>query len=105
MQLLPSTAAPRARALGLSSFDLFNPADNIRLGSHELSEMIKRFGGNWAYAIAAYNAGPGRSDQWSASFGNLKTDEFIEEIPYAETNLYVKLVLRNYWVYRMLGKS
>jgi soluble lytic murein transglycosylase len=106
MQLLPSTAAPRARALGLSGYDLFDPADNIRLGTGELANMLSRFDGNWIQAFAAYNAGPGRARQWAQEFGGLPPDEFVEEIPFSETNLYVKLVLRNYWSYRLLyGRS
>ncbi len=102
MQLLPTTAAGRAKALGIPPGDLFDPDYNIEVGSGELKAMLSRFGDNWAYACAAYNAGPGRAKQWSDAFGNLAPDEFIEEIPFAETNLYVKLVLRNYWSYKTL---
>gem|GEM_PF-1958160 len=102
MQLLSATAASRARAAGISGYDLLNPEDNIRLGTAELSAMVTKFSNNWVLAIAAYNAGPGRSNEWSGQFGNLPQDEFVEEIPFSETNLYVKLVLRNYWAYKML---
>lgn len=102
MQLLPSTAAPRARALGMGGYDLLDPAPNIRLGSSELANMLQRFSNNYPHAFAAYNAGPGRAKQWSEEFGFLPIDEWIEEIPFAETNLYAKLVLRNYWAYKML---
>ncbi|MCE9625137.1 MAG: transglycosylase SLT domain-containing protein [Deltaproteobacteria bacterium] len=102
MQLLPATASGRARALGISPGDLFDPNYNIQVGAAELKAMLSRFSDNWAYAFAAYNAGPGRAKQWSEQFGNLATDEFIEEIPFAETNLYVKLVMRNYWSYKTL---
>jgi soluble lytic murein transglycosylase len=92
--------------LGLSGYDLFDPADNIRLGTAELANMLSRFDGNWIQAFAAYNAGPGRARQWAQEFGGLPPDEFVEEIPFSETNLYVKLVLRNYWSYRLLyGRS
>ncbi len=102
MQLLPSTADGRARAIGFQLSDLLDPEENIRVGVAELAAMLKRFSDNWIHAIAAYNAGPGRPPQWVAQFGNLEPDEFVEEIPFGETNLYVKLVLRNYWVYRSL---
>lgn len=104
MQLLPATAAGRARALGLGAGDLFDPDYNIMVGSAELKEMIDRFGGDWTRALAGYNAGPGRAKQWNGEFGTLHVDEFIEEIPFSETNLYVKLVLRNYWTYQTLYK-
>lgn len=102
MQLIPSTAAGRAKALGLTGGDLFDPAYNIQLGTAELKAMLDRFGGNWALAFAGYNAGPGRARQWNEAFGTLPMDEFIEEIPFSETNLYVKLVMRNYWSYKTL---
>jgi soluble lytic murein transglycosylase len=89
----------------MSGFDLMNPADNIRLGTAELAAMLERFSGNWIHAFAAYNAGPARVQKWAAEFGSLAPDEFIEEIPFAETNLYVKLVLRNYWSYKMLNST
>jgi len=102
MQLLPATARARAKAAGIAMGDLFDPAKNIELGSAELSALLARFNGNWVSMIAGYNAGPGRPPQWNAQFGNLPLDEFIEEIPFSETNLYVKLVLRNYWSYSSL---
>lgn len=102
MQLLPGTAAPRAQSLGLSGYSLFDPDANIRLGTSELANMLSRFGNNYVLAFAGYNAGPGRAKQWSQEFGSLPPDEFVEEIPFSETNLYAKLVLRNYWSYRLL---
>jgi soluble lytic murein transglycosylase len=102
MQLLTSTARTRARSLGDSMSDLLDPVTNIRLGTAELKALLDRFSGNWIYAIAGYNAGPGRPPQWATQNGNLATDEFVEEIPFSETNLYVKLVLRNYWTYKTL---
>ncbi len=102
MQMLPSTARIRAHKAGIPLGDLFDPEFNIRLGTAELKGLLDRFSGNWIYAIAGYNAGPNRSSQWVQQNGNLSPDEFIEEIPFSETNLYVKLVLRNYWTYKAL---
>ncbi len=102
MQMLPATARGRAKAAGISMGDLFDPEKNIELGSAELSFLLNRFGGNWVDAIAGYNAGPGRPPQWRAQFGGLAPDEYIEEIPFSETTLYVRLVLRNYWSYATL---
>ena len=102
MQLLPATARARAKSAGFALGDLLNPADNIQVGCAELAALMSRFGGNWVDTIAGYNAGPGRPPQWRAQFGNLPVDEYIEEIPFAETTLYVRLVLRNYWSYATL---
>jgi len=105
MQMLPATARTRAKSIGDSVGDLLDPATNIRLGAAELASLLEKFSDNWIHAIAGYNAGPGRPPQWVAEFGQLEPDEFVEEIPFSETNLYVKLVLRNYWTYRTLYKS
>lgn len=102
MQMLPATARGRAKAAGIAMGDLFDPEKNIELGSEELSALLNRFSGNWVDAICGYNAGPGRPPQWRAQFGNLPLDEYIEKIPFSETTLYVRLVLRNYWSYATL---
>lgn len=101
-QLLPSTAQSRARKIGVQITNLFDPELNIRIGSAELAAQLQRFSGNWVAVMIAYNAGPGRASEWLSQNGNLPIDEFIEEIPFAETNLYAKLVLRNYWIYKSL---
>lgn len=102
MQMLPATARARAKNAGIPMGDLFDPQKNIELGAAELSALLSRFNGNWVDAIAGYNAGPGRPPQWRSQFGGLPTDEYIEEIPFGETTLYVRLVLRNYWAYATL---
>jgi len=82
---------------------LFDPPYNIRLGSWYLGYLDEKFDRKSVYAIAAYNAGPEIVTKWVQQFGSLESDEFIESIPYTETRLYVKRVLRSYREYRRVN--
>ncbi|MBI2087981.1 MAG: lytic transglycosylase domain-containing protein, partial [Deltaproteobacteria bacterium] len=105
MQLLPSTAARVAKRLSLDFFTaerLFEPELNLRLGSHYLKELRQQFPQSLPKAIAAYNAGETAVARWEKEIPAQDEEEFIERIPYAETRLYVKLVLRNHRIYTRL---
>ncbi|MFQ3574373.1 MAG: transglycosylase SLT domain-containing protein [Thermodesulfovibrionales bacterium] len=101
MQLMPSTAKNFQRISHVSFSDnrqLYNPRINIAIGTAYLKHLIKQFG-SLPPSIAAYNAGEEPVNQWIKS-GNYKgIDEFIEDIPYSETNNYVKKVLTSYFEY------
>ncbi len=93
MQLMPATARQVAQQLRLkTSFDLFDPGTNIRLGSTYLSAMLKRFG-HVEYAAAAYNAGPHRVSQWLERNPATDTRIWVETIPFNETRRYVQQVM------------
>ena len=62
--------------------------------------MVKRHGGSPYLALAAYNAGAGRTREWRTSWGDVPTDEFVERIPFRETRDYVKRVMGTWQVYR-----
>ncbi len=103
-QLMPSTAKQVARGLGVKSVNpkaLLEPDLNIRLGAALLGSLLKRFQGNRAFALAGYNAGALAVDRWRPA-GEKPLDEWVEEIPIAETRGYVKRVLRTFNTYQLL---
>jgi soluble lytic murein transglycosylase-like protein len=108
MQLLPSTANRTATRIGLQRpepRDLFDPELNLSLGIPYLKELLERYSHSLPKAIAAYNAGENAVDRWEKHLKAEDEDEFIERIPYGETRLYVKLVLRNHQSYRRIYDS
>ncbi|MCP4395279.1 MAG: lytic transglycosylase domain-containing protein [Alphaproteobacteria bacterium] len=110
MQLIPSTAKRMSKHLGLdySTKKLKNdPIYNMTLGSNYLKKMVKEFDGSYVLAIAAYNAGPSRVKKWVKKYGDPRKGEiamidWIEAIPYSETQNYVQRVVENLKVYRRL---
>ncbi|EHA14960.1 transglycosylase SLT domain-containing protein [Halomonas sp. HAL1] len=103
MQLMPGTASQVSRELGISDpgpYGVLEPELNIRLGSTYLRDKLQRYQGNRLAAAAAYNAGPGRVDQWLGD-GVEAFDLFVESIPFRETRDYVQAVLS----YRVIFES
>ncbi|MEE9258768.1 MAG: transglycosylase SLT domain-containing protein, partial [Nitrospinaceae bacterium] len=107
MQIMPDTGKklyrPDQNGKPFDTEFLFDPDLNIRLGIKYLSQLRKRFGQNGAHTLISYNAGPEVLKKWLKRFSDLNDqDVFIESIPYPETRRYVKHVLRNYGIYRIL---
>lgn len=108
MQLMPATAKQVAGRLGLSHSDnrlTAEPGYNVQLGQAYLATVLDQFNGDYALAIASYNAGPGRVRQWLRDYGDPGTDleswlTWIEQIPFSETRNYVQRVLEGVAVYR-----
>lgn len=103
MQLMPDTAREMAGELGIS-FDeqrlLDDPAYNQRLGTAYLQRLLARYDDNQGLALAAYNAGPGKVDQWLSEHGDprrgeISLSQWIEQIPYQETRHYARTILRS----------
>jgi soluble lytic murein transglycosylase len=108
MQVVPATGRRLARSLGVRRFStpmLTNPELNIRLGTLYFSQLVQQFGGTY-YALASYNAGESRVVRWKAERPGLDEDEFIDDIPFPETQNYVKRILGTAEDYRRLyGES
>ena len=105
MQLMPQTA--RRFNTKIRPHHLKKPKLNIRIGTKLLRKLLKRYDGNLIYALSAYNAGERNANKWIKSrFTGTKAEDIIEEIPFKETRLYVKLIYRNLFFYNMLfGKD
>jgi soluble lytic murein transglycosylase len=107
MQLLPSVGKKMAREEGIANFQTFqllDPAMNIRLGTRYLRQALDRFGGAEEYALAAYNAGDSRVTDWQAAGPYSGIDEFVESIPFTQTREYVEAILRNEETYRAIDE-
>jgi len=101
MQILPATAKGVARKLGIKSHrtsDLLIPEKNANLGAAYLSQMLKRFKGNYIKATAAYNAGPHRIPRWTPDYP-ISAPRWIESIPFNETRDYVRAVMSYTTIY------
>ena len=104
MQVVPATGRRLARTLGVRNFTtarLTDPEINIRLGTYYFSRLVQQFGGTY-YALASYNAGESRVVRWRAERPGVDEDEFIDDIPFPETQNYVKRILGTAEDYRML---
>jgi soluble lytic murein transglycosylase len=109
MQLLPKTGRKVARELHVGRFStdqLLAPDFNLQLGTRYFREMVDQFGGRLEYALAAYNAGSDRVQDWMANgvAPNVvqSPEEFVESIPFTETREYVQAILRNAAIYKRL---
>ena len=105
MQLLPRTGKLVAREENLRRYNasqLFTPEMNLRLGTRYFRGMVDQFGGSFEYALAAYNAGTDRVEEWMGQGKYRDQQEFVESIPFTETREYVQAILRNASVYRQL---
>ncbi len=103
MQLLPSTGKGEAKQLGLKGYNqdsLFDPNINLELGTRYFRKMVDHFNGQVEYALAAYNAGDNRVEDWRSSGTYRDIDEFVESIPFTETREYVQAIVRNAEVYK-----
>jgi len=104
MQLVVPTGMLTARKYGVDRTvtmdSLFEPRLNIQLGTAYLRDQLDKYG-RIEYVAAAYNAGPGRVEQWRNTLP-LELDEWAEAVPFRETRLYIQGVVRNTLQYRRL---
>jgi soluble lytic murein transglycosylase len=96
MQILPTTANYTVQKFGISAApDLFDPAENIAVGTRYLKYLLDKFG-DTTTALFAYNAGEGNVAKWLAE----KQTDTLTECPFPETNAYAKKILRSVKFYK-----
>lgn len=107
MQVMDSTGEEIARKLEINfekKSSLYNPELNIQIGTKYFSNLMKEYNNNYLLALTAYNAGIGNVKRWIEQ-GVIKEDgSDIENIPYKETNNYVRKIIRDYKIYKELYK-
>lgn len=98
MQMMPATE----REL-IASYNIQKGKDpvvnDIKLGSIYFANLLYQLDNKALFALAAYNGGIGSVKSWQKSLKFNNIDEFVEQIPYPETNNYVKKIIRTYWMY------
>lgn len=108
MQVMPGTAKMMATATGQPYAAGRLTSDwryNASLGAAYLAELTAEFGPATALVAAGYNAGPGRPRQWVRDLGDPRTGavdvvDWIEAIPFTETQNYVMRVAESLPIYR-----
>ncbi len=96
---MEKTGIEVAEKIGMDEVNLKDPKSNIELGTMYFASLLKYYNYNYYLAIAAYNAGLGTVTNW-INEGIIKEDGTdIENIPYKETNNYVRKVINYYKIY------
>ena len=109
MQLMEETAKDVANKNNIEidneniKEELCDVYKNIEIGTAYIASLLKRYQ-NTEVALAAYNAGIGTVDNWIEKGIINKDGSNIENIPYKETNYYVRKILRDYEIYQELYK-
>ena len=107
MQIVEGTAVEVVKRNGIElnteniKQELLDIDNNINIGTKYLSMLLEQYG-NVEVALAAYNAGIGTVNNWIEKQIIQADGSDIENIPYKETNNYVRKILRDYDIYNYL---
>lgn len=119
MQMIPPTAQEVSKKLGLKielPDDMFRPEVNIPMGSFYVNQMLDQFKDHIPFALAAYNAGPTKVRIWTElrpevsalltkQSSEVVDELWFDELPWSETSFYVKAILRNILLYRLVDEG
>lgn len=102
MQLMEDTAIERSNIIDeetIEAHDLYDSETNIRLGTSYFAYLLDLYDDNIVLALTAYNAGIGNVQKW-INEGTIQPDgSDVENIPFKETNNYVRKILKAYQMY------
>ena len=104
MQITDETASDCAKKIKMKNYTsdmLFDPETNIKLGCYYLNYLIGKYK-HVSNALAAYNGGPGNADDWIESDENTDSSGKLVNIPFSETQNYVRRVLEAQQMYKEL---
>lgn len=101
---MESTANEIGDGIGRTNIELKDAECNIDIGTKYFRTLLNYYGDNYYLAIAAYNAGIGTIQKWIDNGVINEDGSDIENIPYKETNNYVRKVLKNYRIYKEIIK-
>ena len=107
MQIVEETAVDVAKKNNIEinteniEEEILDIDNNINIGTKYLSTLLTQYG-NIEVALAAYNAGIGTVNNWIEKQVIKADGSDIENIPYKETNNYVRKILRDYRIYNEL---
>ena len=103
MQIMPDTFIWLTTENGehLNSATLYDPKTNIKYGTYYLSKLYLQFG-SWDEVFAAYNAGPDKVEEWLSDERYSEDGKELSDIPFKETEKYVKKVNKADNIYKKL---
>lgn len=98
MQMMPATESELIASYNIQK-EKEQSINDIKLGSIYFANLMYQLDNKALFALAAYNGGIGSVRNWQKTIKFNNIDEFVEQIPYSETNNYVKKIIRSYWMY------
>ncbi len=107
MQMIPPTAEEVKAELGSKAEvpqGLYDPQTNVKFCTYYLAKLLKKYEGNVAMSLAAYNAGPTRISAFFKARGKPDVQDlrWVDQLPWSEPSFYVKSILKNLLVNRIL---
>ena len=104
-QIMPKTGKWIARKKGIKKYkttDLYDLETSADFGTWYIKRLLNNYENDIPKALVGYNAGGLRADRWWGANPGRKVDEMIELIGFSETRNYVKIILRNWEMYKRL---